>query len=137
MDPESINERVQADSEVKAANVRDAVRQITLKTLSSIKMVVDDARSSQGPDVVTLHDVAKHVRRTGTAFGRIADAGLGRCNCMAGDLAKVQMKIGKHALRAGGALLAGTASGMLAGIAESLQPTPVKRSDQPKPGSGD
>lgn len=137
MDTESINERVQADSEVKAANVRDAVRQITLKTLSSIEMVVDDARSSQGPDVVTLHDVAKQVRRTGAAFGQLADTGLGRCNCMAADLAKAQIKIGKHAFRAGGALLASTASGMLAGIAERLQPIPVNRSDQSKPGSGD
>jgi hypothetical protein len=137
MNTETIEQHVQANSEDKPANVRDAVRQITLKTLSSIETVVDAARSSQGPDTVTLRDLAKHARRTSTAFGRLGNAALGQLNCIIVDLAKTQIKTGKHTLRTGGALLAGTASGMLAGIAERLQPASANKSDQSKPGSGD
>lgn len=137
MNTETIDQHVQADSEDKAANVRDAVRRVTLKTLSSIEMVVDETRNSQGPDAVTLRDLARHARRSGTAFGRLGHAALGQFNCIVADLAKAQIKTGKHTLRKGGALLAGTASGMLAGIAEHLQPASANKSDPSKPGSGD
>ena len=109
-------QHVQADSQDKPANVRAAVRQITLKTLSSIETAVDVARNPQGPDTVTLRDLVRHMRRTGTAYRRLGNAALGQINRIVVDLARTQIRTGKHALCTGGALLAGTASGMLAGI---------------------
>jgi hypothetical protein len=137
MNTETMEQQSQANCEDKPANVRDAVRQMTLKTLSSIETVLDEERKSERPDAVTLRDLAKQARRTGIAFGRLGNAALGQLNGVIVDLAKAQIKTGKHTLRTGGALLAGTASGILAGIAERLQPASAHKSDQSKPGSGD
>jgi len=137
MNTETIDQHVQANSEDKAANIHDAIRRVTLKTLSSIETVVDEAKKSPGPDAVTLRDLARHARRSGTAFGRLGHAALGQFNCIVADLAKAQIKTGKHTLRTGGALLTGAASGMLAGIAERLQPASATKNDPSKPDSVD
>ncbi len=129
-------QHVQADSQDKPANVRAAAQQVTLKALSSIETAVDVARSPQGPDTVTLRDLARHMQRTGTAYCRLSNAALGQMNRIVVDLARTQIKTGRHALRTGGALLAGTASGVLAGISEHLKPRSTNESDQSKPGSG-
>lgn len=121
----------------KPASVRDAVKQITLKTLSSIETVVDAARDCQEPDAVTLRDLARQARRSGVAFGRLGNAAMGQMSGTIAGLAKAQIKTGRRTLRTGSALLAGTASGILAGIAERLQPASATKHDPSKPDSGD
>jgi hypothetical protein len=118
----------------KPFSVRDAVRHITLKTLSSIETVVDEARNSQEPDAVTLRDLATQARRSGVAFGRLGNAAVGQMNRTIAGLARAQIKTGGRTLRTGGALLAGAASGVLAGIAEHMQPASANQS---KPVRGD
>jgi hypothetical protein len=121
----------------KPTSVRDAVRQITIKTLSSIETVVDAASNSQEPDAVTLRDLARQSLRSGVAFGRLSNAVVGQMSHTIAGLAKAQIKTGRRSLRTGGALLAGTASGVLAGIAERMQPASANKSDQSKPVRGD
>ena len=93
MNTQTIEQYVHVNSENKVANVRETVRQMTLKTLLHIETAVDEVRSAP-------------------------------------------IKGGKHTLRSGGALLAATASGMLAGIAERLEPASAKPSDESKPDNG-
>lgn len=120
----------------RPASVRDAVRQVTLKALSSVETLVDAANRRQEPNAVTLGDVANHARRAGVAFGRLGNAALRDMNHTIAGLAKAQIAAGKYTLRTGGALLAGSASGVLAGLAERLQPSAIK-SDRSQPPSGD
>lgn len=121
----------------KPTSVRDAARQLTLKALSSVEALADAASHPQEPNAVTLRDVASHARRTGVAFGRLGNAAWRDMNRTIAGLAKAQIAVGKHALRKGSALVAGSASGVLAGIAERLQPPPAGKGDQSQPPSGD
>ncbi|MCE5310690.1 MAG: hypothetical protein LLG20_23875 [Acidobacteriales bacterium] len=130
-------ETTEARFQDKPASVRDALRQVKLKVLSSVETLVDAARHPQEPNAVTLRDVANQARRTGVAFGRLGNAELRDMNRTIAGLAKTQIAVGKYALRTGGALVAGSVSGVLAGIAERLQPPPAGKSDQSKPPGGD
>jgi hypothetical protein len=119
----------------RPASVRNAMRQATLKALSSVETLVDAASRPQEPNAVTLRDVANHARRTAVAFGRLGNAALRDMNRTIAGLVKAQITVSKYTLRTGGALLAGSASGVLAGLAERLQP-PANKSDQSEPASG-
>lgn len=137
MNTETTEQHSQANAEHEAGYTRDVIRQITLKALSSMETVIDEAKGSQGADAVTLRDLAKHARRTRIAFGRLANVSLGQMNHMIVSLAKVQINTGKHTLRTGGAVFAAMGSGVAAGITERLQPRTANKSGQSKPGSGD
>jgi hypothetical protein len=130
-------ETTEPRSQDKPASVRNAMRQVTLKALSSVETLVDAARRYQDPDAVTLHDVARHARRTGVAFVRLGNVTLRETNRTITGHAKAQIAFGKYVLRTGGALVASSASGVLAGIAERLQPSPAGKGDQSQPRSGD
>ncbi len=93
MNMQTIEGYTLVNSDKKVVKVREAARQMTLKTLSRIETAVDEVKSSS-------------------------------------------IKGSKHTLCSGGAVLAATVSGMLAGIAERLEPASANPSDESKPDNG-
>lgn len=98
-----------------------------------IETMRNAAKGATGFASATLQDLADHARNSGTHVGGRVAASLGQLRDTVGDLARAQFEAGAHGLRSGGALLAGMASGFLAGIAERLQPDRSARTDAEPP----
>jgi hypothetical protein len=84
-----------------------------------IETLRDTARAGRGATADILEDLARHARVSGTAVGRQLE----QASPLAGSLAhagRAQFEAGLHAAAASGAMLARIASGVLAGIADSL-----------------
>jgi hypothetical protein len=137
MNTKTTKPRAHPKPENKPAKIRDAAQQITLRTLSNVERMVDAAKTPPEPIAIAVRDLARNARQTRIAFGRLGNAALGQMDRSILGPAKAQIKTGKNTFRKGGALLAGTASGVLAGIAERLQPSPIRKDDHSKPVSDD
>ncbi len=121
MHTKSIEQQVHANSGEKVANVRETVRQIARNTLSSIEAIVEGKRSARGTNPVTLRDLAKHAQHSCTEFGRLGKAALSE-----------SVNSGKSTFRSGSVLVASTASGLLAGLADHLQGRSSNKRDRSK-----
>ena len=121
MNRKTIKRQVQANPGDKVANVRATVRQIARKTLSRIETLVEGKRSAQGTNPVTLRDLAKHAQHSCTEFERLGKTALSQ-----------RVRTGSHTFRSGSALIASTASGLLAGLADHLQQAPSNKRDRSK-----
>jgi hypothetical protein len=87
-------------------------------------MAVDAPRNSQAADAVTRLGFAKQARRASIAFGRLGNAALEQMNRTIVGLAKAQINTAKSSLCTGGAVFAGMASGVHAGIARCMTSRP-------------
>lgn len=89
------------------------------------KMFVDalgeTARAAHGTAKAAFEDLARHAETSGTAIGKqMREAGT--ASAQAAELARAQFKAGMEAAAASGAIFARAAAGVLAGIAEAIDP---------------
>ena len=101
-----------------------------------IETLADAARSAAGFARASLRDLADHARSSGTAVGGRVESALSQLAHAVADTASEQGKIGTQTLRKESALLASLAAGLLKGIAERLQSTPVDKTKTARPSSG-
>ena len=89
------------------------------------KMFVDTlsgaARSAQGAARATFEDLARHAQASGTAVGRQLRESAALSGQVA-DAARVQFRAGMEAAATSGAIFARAAAGVLAGLAEAIDP---------------
>jgi hypothetical protein len=89
------------------------------------KMFVDAlsgaARTAQGAARATFEDLARHAQASGTAVGRQLRESAAASGQVA-DAARAQFRAGMEAAATSGALFARAAAGVLAGLAEAIDP---------------
>lgn len=89
------------------------------------KMFVDTlsgaARAAQGTARATFEDLARHAQASGTAVGRQLRESAAMSGQVA-DAARAQFRAGMEAAASSGAIFARAAAGMLAGLAEAIDP---------------
>jgi hypothetical protein len=89
------------------------------------KMFVDTlsgaARTAQGTARATFEDLARHAQASGTAVGRQLRDSAAMSGQVA-DAARAQFRAGMEAAATSGAIFARAAAGVLAGLAEAIDP---------------
>ncbi len=133
----AVREAVSRGSEFSRKELHRALDDLAGLETMFIDTLRNAARGASGLAAETFHDLAEHARNSGTQVGSRVNDSLGRLRDAIGDLARTQFEAGAETLRSGGALLAGMASGFLAGIAERLQPDRSEDSGTGTPPSRD
>jgi len=87
----------------------------------------DTARAGSGTVSAILDDLIEHAQASGTAVGRQLERMSGLSGRMA-EAGRAQFEAGMHAAMSSTAMMARIASGVLAGIADSLDTKPRNRS---------
>jgi len=97
-----------------------------------IQTLGDLAKAGHGTAGSILHDLASHAERSGTEIGRSAKEAL---DALHGALSKTErphLSDVEKVARTGAASLASVASGILAGLADSLAPEKKSETDKPE-----
>lgn len=93
-----------------------------------IETLADAAESATGVTQATLRDLVEHACASGTAVGGRVRSALPEMTLAVADSAREQSRNGTQTWHKDAALLAGLAAGMIKGIAERLQSTPINKS---------
>jgi hypothetical protein len=109
--------RAQQFSREDLAKARASLKDLEQLFLDTLR---ETARASRGAASTILNDLAKHAEASGTAVGRQLEQMSGLSGRMA-EAGRAHFEAGVNAALTSGAMMARVASGVLAGIAESLE----------------
>jgi hypothetical protein len=116
--------RAEKFSSEDLARARESLKSLEGDFLDTLR---ETARASRTTVSASLDDLIEHAQASGTAVGRQ----LGQMSGLSGRMAeagRAQFEAGVHAAMSSSAMMARIASGVLAGIADSLDTKPRKRS---------
>ncbi len=116
--------RAEKFSREDLAKARESLKHLEGDFLETLR---ETARASRGTVSSILDDLIKHAQASGTAVGRQ----LKEMNGLSGSVAeagRAHFEAGVHAAMSSAAVMARIASGVLAGIADSLEAKPKNRS---------
>jgi hypothetical protein len=116
--------RAEKFSSEDLARARESLKSLEGDFLETLR---ETARASRTTVSAILDDLIEHAQASGTAVGRQ----LGQMSGLSGRMAeagRAQFEAGVHAAMSSSAMMARIASGVLAGIADSLDTKPRKRS---------
>jgi hypothetical protein len=116
--------RAEKFSSEDLARARESLKSLEGDFLDTLR---ETARASRTTVSAILDDLIEHAQASGTAVGRQ----LGQMSGLSGRMAeagRAQFEAGVHAAMSSSAMMARIASGVLAGIADSLDTKPRKRS---------
>lgn len=116
--------RAEKFSREDLAKARESLKGIEGDFLDTLR---ETARAGRSTVSAILDDLIKHAQASGTAVGRQMESMSGLSDRMA-EAGRAQFEAGVHAAMSSTAMTARIASGVLAGIADSLEAKPKNRS---------
>jgi F0F1-type ATP synthase membrane subunit b/b' len=116
--------RTEKFSREDLAKARESLKNLESDFLDALR---DTARAGSGTVSAILDDLIEHAQASGTAVGRQLERMSGLSGRMA-EAGRAQFEAGMHAAMSSTAMMARIASGVLAGIADSLDTKPRNRS---------
>jgi len=116
--------RTEKFSREDLAKARESLKNLEGDFLDALR---DTARAGSGTVSAILDDLIEHAQASGTAVGRQLERMSGLSGRMA-EAGRAQFEAGMHAAMSSTAMMARIASGVLAGIADSLDTKPKNRS---------
>jgi F0F1-type ATP synthase membrane subunit b/b' len=116
--------RAEKFSREDLAKARESLKNLEGDFLDALR---DTARAGSGTVSAILDDLIEHAQASGTAVGRQLERMSGLSGRMA-EAGRAQFEAGMHAAMSSTAMMARIASGVLAGIADSLDTKPKNRS---------
>ena len=116
--------RAEKFSREDLAKARESLKNLEGDFLDALR---DTARAGSGTVSAILDDLIEHAQASGTAVGRQLERMSGLSGRMA-EAGRAQFEAGMHAAMSSTAMMARIASGVLAGIADSLDTKPRNRS---------
>jgi len=116
--------RAEKFSREDLAKARESLKNLESDFLDALR---DTARAGSGTVSAILDDLIEHAQASGTAVGRQLERMSGLSGRMA-EAGRAQFEAGMHAAMSSTAMMARIASGVLAGIADSLDTKPRNRS---------
>jgi F0F1-type ATP synthase membrane subunit b/b' len=116
--------RTEKFSREDLAKARESLKNLEGDFLDALR---DTARAGSGTVSAILDDLIEHAQASGTAVGRQLERMSGLSGRMA-EAGRAQFEAGMHAAMSSTAMMARIASGVLAGIADSLDTKPRNRS---------
>jgi len=119
----ALQEAVGRGEEFSSQNLKQGLEDLQSLEKLYLTTLKDVAKESKDQIADILNDLAQHADRTGTAVGKQLEEGLSELVEQITNAGKTQLETGTDSIKATGSMLAQIASGILGGIADSLDPS--------------